>query len=109
VSWLRRDPLRELAERQLELFAADEAALLAEAAEAETTWTRSAREDAEEAYGDYQLVVDAVADRLLDLRETYAATLPDENLERYRAAFGEAARRRFRRYTSLLADLDDLA
>lgn len=108
MSWRRRDPLRELAERQLDLFAVDEAALLTEAEEAERAWNASSRDEAEDAYGDYQLVVDAVADRLLDVRETYAATLPAENVDRYRAAFGQAAKRRFKRYTSLLADLDSV-
>jgi hypothetical protein len=44
---------------------------------------------------------------LLDLRETYAATLDDETATAYRAAFNRAAGKRFRRYTSLLADLDE--
>ena len=57
---------------------------------------RAGREDAEEAYGDYQLVVDAIADRLLDLREAYAATLPDETVaDAYRRAFAAGASRRF--------------
>ena len=96
----------ELARRQLELFAADEAELLAEIDEAEQAWSRAPREEAEEAYGDYQLAVDAAADILLDLRETYAATLDEAAAEEYRAAFTAAARRRFRGLTTLLEDLD---
>jgi hypothetical protein len=103
----RPSPLVELARRQLDLFVVDEAELLAEAAEAEETWNRAPREDAEEAYGDYQLVVDALADRLLDMREAYAATLAPETADEYRAAFGAAARKRLRRYASLVADLDE--
>ncbi|MGL6279039.1 MAG: hypothetical protein ACRC50_05735 [Gaiella sp.] len=104
----RRGPLDELVERQLDLFATDEAELLAEATEAEAAWNRAPREAAEEAYGDYQLVVDAIADRLLEIRESYAATLDDPTADGYRHAFSDAARRRYRRYTSLLADLDDV-
>ncbi len=65
------------------------------------------REEAEELYGDYQLVVDAIADRLLDVRETYAATLADNAVDAYRAAFTRAATKRFRRYTTLLVDTED--
>ena len=101
----RRDPLAGVVERQLALFAGDEAELLREAAEAEEAWTRAGRDTAEEAYGDYQLVVDAIADRLLDVRESYAATL-GENADAYRRAFGAGAARRFRRYASLVADLE---
>jgi hypothetical protein len=51
--------------------------------------------------------VDAIADRLLDLRESYAATLDSETADAYRAAFAAGAARRFRRYASLVADLED--
>ena len=76
----RRGPFDELVERQLSLFAEDDAELLQEAEEAEAAWNAAGRETAEEAYGDYQLVVDAIADRLLDLREAYAATLDPDDL-----------------------------
>lgn len=66
---------------------------------------RAGRETAEEAYGDYQLVVDAIADRLLDVREAYAATLADD-ADAYRRAFASGAAKRFRRYASLVADLE---
>lgn len=101
----RGGPFADLVERQLDLFAEDEAELLREAAEAEEAWTRAGRDTAEEAYGDYQLVVDAIADRLLDVREAYASTLA-ENADDYRRAFAAGAARRFRRYASLVADLE---
>ena len=103
----RKGRFHDLVERQLDLFAADDADLLAEAAEAEEAWYASAADDAEEAYGDYQLVVDAIADRLLDIRETYARTLDDEPAGEYTAEFTRTATRRWRRYTTLLADLDE--
>jgi hypothetical protein len=103
----RRNQFDELVERQLALFAEDERELLDEATEAEDVWVRSGRETAEEAYGDYQLVVDAIADRLLDIREAYAATLAPEAADAYRRAFSAVASRRFRRYASLVADLED--
>ena len=102
----RRGPLDEVVERQLALFAEDDADLLHEADEAESRWNAAGRDTAEEAYGDYQLVVDAIADRLLDVRESYAATLDSETADAYRAAFAAGASRRFRRYASLVADLE---
>jgi hypothetical protein len=99
-------PLDELARTQLDLFAADESDLLQEAVEAEEAWNRAGRDEAEEAYGDYQLVVDAIADRLLDIRETYAASLDPDTAEEYRSAFSRAATKRFRSYSSLVSDLE---
>jgi hypothetical protein len=101
----RRGPYDDLVERQLSLFAEDEAELLREAADAEDAWNGAGRDTAEEAYGDYQLVVDAIADRLLDVREAYAATIGD-NADAYRRAFAARAARRYRRYASLVADLE---
>ena len=81
----------ELVDRQLDLFAADDAELLAEAAQAESAWNSSSAESAEEAYGDYQLVVDAIADSLLDIRETYAHSLDEDAADEYRDAFTREA------------------
>ena len=98
----RRDRFGELVRRQLDLFAEDERELLAEADEAERAYDAAGREDAEEAYGDYRLVLEAVADRLAELRDTYAATLDDAAAEDYRRAFDRAAAKRHR---SVAADL----
>ena len=103
---LRRGRFDELVARQLNLFATDESALLEEADEAEAAWVRSGRDEAEESYGDFQLVVDAIADRLLEIREAYAATLDADGADEYRRAFHGAVSRRFRRYGSLVADLE---
>lgn len=98
----RRRRFAELVDRQLDLFADDESALLEEARLADEAWTRASRDDAEEAYGDWQLIADAIGERLVDLRQTYAATLDDDAEAEYRAAFGRAAAARFRNYTELL-------
>ena len=103
----RRGRFHDLVERQLDLVATDDADLLAEAAEAEAAWNSATAETAEEAYGDYQLVVDAIADRLLDIRESYASSLDDDATDEYTAEFTRAATRRFRRYATLLSDLDE--
>jgi hypothetical protein len=101
---LRRSRFAELVRGQLDLFEQDAQALLAEAEEADAAWTAAGREDAEELYGAYQLVVDEIAEKLLDARDAYASTLEEATAEEYRAAFDRAASKRFRRYTALLDD-----
>lgn len=98
----RRGRFRELATRQLDLFAEDERALLEEAAAADAAFTHAGRDEAEEAYGDWQLVADAIAERLLDLREGYAVSLDEATADDYRAAFDRIARRHFPRFCELL-------
>ena len=95
----RRDRFSELIRRQLDLFAEDEAELLREAEEAEEAYDTAERELAEEAYGDYQLVLEAIADALGELRDTYAATLDGDTRVAYENAFDRAANRRFRSLT----------
>jgi hypothetical protein len=94
----------DVVQRQLDLFDEDEAALLEEADEAEDIWTHAPREESEERYGEYQLVVDELASRLLDLRESYSSTLDEETAETYRRAFNRIAVKRFRPYSGLLFD-----
>ena len=88
---LGRRRFDDLLRRQLDLFEADEEPLLREAEEADAAWTHASREEAEELYGDYQLVVDAIAERLLDVRETYASSLDERTADGYRSAFNRAA------------------
>lgn len=90
----RRNRFGDLVRRQLDLFAEDEAALLEEAVEAERAYDAAERDEAEELYGDYQLVLESVAERLGELRDTYATTLDESAAEEYAAAFERAARRR---------------
>jgi hypothetical protein len=98
----RRNRFGDLVARQLDLFES-ETNLLGEAAEADAAWTDAEPDETEELYGDYQLVVDAIGERLHDIRETYAATLEDGTADEYRAAFDRAARKRFGRLASFLA------
>lgn len=101
---LGRRRFRDVVDRQLDLFAGDEAELLREAEEADAAWTRADRDESEELYGDYQLVVDAVGERLYDIREAYAATLDEQTATEYRDAFDTAALKRFRRFASFLEE-----
>jgi hypothetical protein len=98
----RKNRFEELVRRQLDLFEDDEHVLLTEAAEADAAWTTATAEDSEELYGDYQLVMDAIGERLHDVRESYAAALDDGPAEAYRAEFNRAAKKRFGRYAAFL-------
>jgi hypothetical protein len=91
----RRDRFGDLIRRQLDLFAEDEAELLRAAEVAEEVYDAADREDAEEAYGDYQLVLESIADQLEELRDTYASTLDPAAAATYAQAFARAARKRF--------------
>ena len=94
---LRRDRFRDTIARQLDLFAEDEAhGLLAEVGELEQRYTQTDRDDAEEAYGDYEDAVDTVIDALAEMRDRFAATLEEPLAERYERAFEDAARKRWR-------------
>ena len=83
--------------RQLDVFAADEAnGLLAEVNEMKGRYDGAERSGAEEAYGDYMDVVDAVKDALADMRNRFAQTLDGDAVEEYETVFERAARRRWR-------------
>ena len=97
----RRRRFHDLVERQLDLFET-ETKLLEEPAEADAAWTNAGADESEELYGDYQLVVDAIGERLHDIRETYATTLDESTATSYRSAFDRAARKRFGRAASFL-------
>jgi hypothetical protein len=101
---LRRARLGELVRRQLDLFAEDEADLLREAEEAERRYDETDRDAAEEAYGDFQLVLESVAEQLGELRDTYAATLDEDTADAYAQAFVRAARKRFPRAAASLRE-----
>ena len=100
----RRGRFHDLVERQLDIFEVDETRLLEEAREADAAWTSAGADESEELYGDYQLVVDAVGERLYDLRETYASSLDEQVAEEYRAAFNREATKRFRPFVALLGE-----
>jgi hypothetical protein len=100
---IRRSRFADVVERQLGLFER-ETDLLDEAAAADAAWSTAAADESEELYGDYQLVVDAIGERLYDIRETYAARLDDGAAGDYRTAFDRAARKRFGRHASFLEE-----
>ncbi len=92
-----RGRFADVISRQLDVFAEDEAdGLLAEVSEMKQRYDDAGRDDAEEAYGDYADVVDAVKDALADMRDRFANTLDEHTAETYSAAFETAARKRWR-------------
>ena len=48
--------------------------------------------------------MDAIGERLYDIRETYAGTLDEPTADEYREAFDRAALKRFKRFASFLED-----
>ena len=96
----RRNRFGELVRTQLELFAADETELFAELAAADRAYDAAERDDAEAAYADLQLVLDAGAERLAEIQAAYAATLEEDTAREYEAAFGRAAAKRFPRFAA---------
>ena len=89
----RRKPYAELIERQLDLVESDDRLLLTAVDDARRAYSGADRDDAEEAFGDYQLALEALKDRLVEIRDTYAGTLDDP--EPYERAFERAAVRRW--------------
>ncbi len=79
--------------RQLDVFAVDEAALLAEVREAEQAYNRADRDEAEEKYGDYVDVVETATEALADMRDRFSRTLDEGAAEEYEAAFNRAVKR----------------
>jgi predicted mannosyl-3-phosphoglycerate phosphatase (HAD superfamily) len=96
----RRGRFGDLVRRQLDLFEEDEAELLQEAETAARAYDDAEREEAEESYGDYQLVLESIVERLEELRDTYGATLDRDSRDAYEQAFGHAARKRFPNLTA---------
>lgn len=99
----RRRPFAEVIERQLDLFAGEHAGLLADCDAALRAYDDATAEEAEERYGDYVDLTEAVGEELERLRDGYASTLDEETAERYESAFALEARRRYPRYA---LDLD---
>ena len=84
--------------RQLDLFEQEHAELIRECAEAEATYDRAERDEAEELFGDYQDLVETGTEILADLRDNFALTLADADTEEYEAEFNRAVAKRLRTF-----------
>src|SRR4051812_41592233 len=99
----------DLVDRQLDLFGETHGARLAQIREAYRQVNAAGREDAAEAYGDYQDQVDWAAEELAELRDAYAQTLEGDARRDYVRAFGRGVRRRYPPLAAvLLRSGDDL-
>jgi hypothetical protein len=94
----RKRTFADLVARQLDLFAAEHAGLLTDCGLALAAYDAAAADEAEERYGDFLDLADAVRDELESLRNAYARTLDEETVEAYEAAFAAGAHRRYPRY-----------
>ena len=89
----------DLIARQLDLFEADNAALIADCAAAERAYDEAPRDEAEERYGDYLDLVETGTEILADMRDHYVrASLDESAVVDYERAFNRAAAKRFRTF-----------
>jgi hypothetical protein len=99
-----RHRFADLIERQLDLFADENAGLLEEVDAAEHAYDRADREEAEERYGDYQDLVETGTEILAELRDNYASTLDEDTAADYENAFNRAVLHRFPRFALEIED-----
>jgi hypothetical protein len=93
-----RRPFVDLVERQLDLFTAENAGLMADVEAALAAYDRAPREEAEERYGDFLDLVETGTDGLVELRENYASSLDGDAAEEYRRVFNDAVRNSLPRF-----------
>ena len=94
----RRGRFVEVVERQLALFEADRAGLIADVEAALDAYSSAPRDEAEARYGEFLDLVDTGQEELVEVREAYAATLDEVTADDYRAVFNERVRRRLPRF-----------
>jgi hypothetical protein len=82
--------------RQLAFFEQEDGDLLEDVDRALEKYNRSDRDEAEELYGDYQLMIEAATDRLAELRDAYARTLEEDDAEQYVDEFNRSVVDRWR-------------
>lgn len=90
----RRGRFGDTITRQLNLFVRDHSDVLDDVAIRLARYNAAERDVAEELYGEYLDAVETGTEILADLRDHYAAALPDETAERYVDEFNRAVGRR---------------
>jgi hypothetical protein len=88
----------DLIDRQLDLFASDNADLIARCDAAERAYDDAPREDAEERYSEYLDLVESGSELLVEIRDAYAETLDQLTAAEYESAFNHSVVRRFPRF-----------
>lgn len=103
-SMFRRRRFADVVSRQLDLFAREEAGLIADCEKAERAYDRAERDEAEERYGDYMDLVETATEQLAELRDAYASTLDADAAEEYEAAFNHAVLKSYPRFALEIED-----
>ena len=88
----------DLIQRQLVLFRTDFADLIDACTAAERAYDRAGRDEAEERYAEYLELVEEGTDALVEIRDTYAATLESDVAEDYVQRFDDEVGRRLPRF-----------
>jgi hypothetical protein len=94
----------ELIDRQLDLFEREDAAFLARVDGAERDYDRADREDAEEAFGRFQELVEFGSETLAEMRDTFARTLDEDGAAAYVTEFNAAVHHRLPRFALEIED-----
>ena len=94
----RRRRFTDVIARQLELFREQEAGLIADVEAARRAYDAADRDEAEDKYGDYLLLVEAGTEALADLRDHFKRTLDDDEAEEYEREFNRAVAKRLRTF-----------
>jgi isocitrate dehydrogenase kinase/phosphatase len=94
----RRRRFSELIRRQLDLFEIDHSDVIDEVAGRLAAYNKADREQAEGLYGDFVDAVETGTELLADIRDAFAATLPEGTDELYENEFNRAVARRWKAF-----------
>lgn len=91
----RRRRFGALIDRQLALWAEEQAGFLRDVDAAERAYDEAERNGAEERYGDYLDLVETGTELLASVRDAFAATLEEDTAATYEAEFNRDVARRW--------------
>ena len=94
----RKRRFADVIARQLDLFGEQEADLIADVDAARRAYDAADRDEAEDKYGDYMLLVEAGTEALADIRDHFKRTLDEDDAEEYEAEFNRAVAKRLRTF-----------
>jgi hypothetical protein len=95
----------ELIDRQLDLFEQEDATFLERVDDAERAYDRADRDEAEQAFGRFQELVEFGTETLAEMRDAYAASLDPDAADEYVTEFNAAVHRRLPRFA---LEIDEL-
>jgi hypothetical protein len=95
----------ELIARQLDLFELQDADFLARVDAAERAYDQADREDAEEAFGRFQELIEHGTEALAEMRDAYASTLDSDSGGEYVTEFNATIHDRLPRFGLEIEDV----